>query len=234
MKKAFAERYITAERRWNIEHHTTRIRSCSEAARRNIHLARWLISLTSGTRKLLQAGLHYVFNAAIILMLEELLPPRQQPPPPSSSSSPSPSPGSENVSFAIGVFDEEAKTGSNYAIDCATVLKDLNSLIQRLRLAPQTAAVHVAGPPSTPGLAEDMTIPNSGSSGGSTPTNTGPPDRHRLHVHHHHRQTTRPPQTFSPGPSLHQVAEGDPLYRELVTWVDNNDLQLYSNNNFLI
>ncbi|KAF9880548.1 fungal specific transcription factor domain-containing protein [Colletotrichum karsti] len=220
VKKAFAERYITTERRWNIEHHTSRIRSCSEAARRNIHLARWLIDLTNGTRKLLQAGLHYVFNAAIILMLEELLPPQQQQPPPS------PSPGLEDVNFAIGVFEEEAKTGSNYAIDCATVLKDLNSLIQRLRLAPPQA-IRIPGAPSTPGLAEDMTLSNSSSS--STPTNV-PPRDHRLHIHHQTHQQ----QTFPPGPGLRQVTEGDALYRQLATWVDNNDLQLYSNNNYLI
>ncbi|KAE9579597.1 putative transcriptional regulatory protein [Colletotrichum fructicola] len=226
VKKAFAERYITTGGRWNIEHHAARIRQCSDAAHRNLHLARWLLDLTKRTRKLLQAGLHYVFNAAIILMLEELLPPPQQEPPPS------PSAESDDVNFAIDIFDEETKTGSNYARDCATVLKDLRSLIQRLRLAPQgvvaasggtvavaAAARGVVGGPG--GLApEDVAMSNTSSS--STPTSAGPRDYH-LHLDHHQQPLQQ--QTFP--------NEGDAVYQELMTWVDNNELQVYSNNSYL-
>ncbi|KAH0421881.1 fungal specific transcription factor domain-containing protein [Colletotrichum camelliae] len=221
VKKAFAERYITTGGRWNIEHHAARIRQCSDAAHRNLLLARWLLNLNR-TRKLLQAGLHYVFNAAIILMLEELLPPPQQEPPPS------PSAESETVNFAIEIFEEETKTGSNYARDCATVLKDLRSLIQRLRLAPPgvvaasgaaAAARGVVGGPG--GLApEDVAMSNTSSS--STPTSAGPRDYH-LHLNHHQQPLQQ--QTFP--------NEGDAVYQELMTWVDNNELQVYSNNSYL-
>ncbi|TEA19531.1 putative transcriptional regulatory protein [Colletotrichum sidae] len=188
VKKAFAERYVALERHWNIEHHSPRIRACSDAARRNLYLARWLLKL-SGSRKLLQAGLHHVFNAAIILMLEELLP-QHQPQPQPQAPPLSPSAESDDVAFAIGVFDEESKTGSNYARDCATVLKDLRSLIQRLRHAPPgIVPVRVGGPSSsTPGLStpEDVTLGARSTS--STPTTTGPREYHPHHHHHHQHQ----------------------------------------------
>ncbi|WYZ41135.1 hypothetical protein EsH8_V_000030 [Colletotrichum jinshuiense] len=204
VKKAFAKRYITPGRRWDFEHHAGRIRACSEAAHRNLYFARWLLSL-GGSRKLLQAGLHYVFNAAIILMLEELLVPYL-----------APSDSAADVNFAISVFQEEAKTGSNYAHDCATVLQDLGSLVQNLRLdgqaTPTAGGVIDGGATSPPGLApDDVGI----AINGTTPTNAGPQE-----------------QAFPPGSSGHQlqVDEGGALYQELMTWADNNDSQLFSNN----
>ncbi|GKT52345.1 putative transcriptional regulatory protein [Colletotrichum spaethianum] len=196
VKKAFAERYIPSDRRWDIEHHAGRISACSEAAHRNLYFARWLLSLNGGARKLLQAGLHYVFNAAIVLMLEDLLVPNRH----SSSAH------SDDVNFAIGVFEEEAKTGSNYGHDCATVLQDLKSLVQRLRLDGQ-------GGPSTPGLASDDVAVGSNS---NTPTTT---------VSQQPQQPTFPP----PSSQFYPMDESGPLYQELMTWMDNNDTQLYSN-----
>ncbi|GKT59882.1 fungal specific transcription factor domain-containing protein [Colletotrichum tofieldiae] len=204
VKKAFAERYIPSDRRWDIDHHAGRISACSEAAHRNLYFARWLLSLNGGSRKLLQAGLHYVFNAAIVLMLEDLLVPNLV----SSSAD------SDDVSFAIGVFEEEAKTGSNYGHDCAAVLLDLKSLVQRLRPDGHGASAARAGGPLTPGLpSDDVTIASSSN----TPTTT----------------VSQQPQhpTFSPGPSqLYSMDESGPLYQELMTWVDNSDTQLYNNN----
>ncbi|GJC98935.1 fungal specific transcription factor domain-containing protein [Colletotrichum higginsianum] len=59
VKKVFAERYITSDRHWDLDHHAPRIAACSDAARQNLFLARWLLNLNGGSRKLLQAGLHY-------------------------------------------------------------------------------------------------------------------------------------------------------------------------------
>uniref|UniRef100_L2FR58 Fungal specific transcription factor domain-containing protein n=1 Tax=Colletotrichum fructicola (strain Nara gc5) TaxID=1213859 RepID=L2FR58_COLFN len=142
-------------------------------------------------------------------MLEELLPPPQQEPPPS------PSAESDDVNFAIDIFDEETKTGSNYARDCATVLKDLRSLIQRLRLAPQGVVAASGGPVAL--LLSPLLLVAC-----STPTSAGPRDYH-LHLDHHQQPLQQ--QTFP--------NEGDAVYQELMTWVDNNELQVYSNNSYL-
>lgn len=165
--------------------------------------------LNGGTRKFLQAGLHYIFNAAIILMLEELL------------VLPAAEPDDINVNFAIGVFEEEAKTESNYARDCATVLKDLQSIVQRLRLDSQAVytarAGGVSGGPSTPGLTSDD-ITNVSSSINTPSTSYSQQSQH---------------QTFPPGPShvlYPMTTESGAIYEELVAWVEHNDAQLYSNN----
>ncbi|KAK1540346.1 fungal specific transcription factor domain-containing protein [Colletotrichum paranaense] len=211
VKKTFAERYITSDRRWEFSHHADRISSCSKAAHGNLYLARWLMRLNGGTRKFLQAGLHYIFNAAIILMLEELL-----------VFSPATEPDDINVNFAISVFEEEAKTESNYARDCATVLKDLQSIVQRLRLDSQAVytarAGGVSGGPSTPGLTSDD-VTNVSSSINTPSTSYSQQSQH---------------QTFPPGPShvllYPMTTEDGPIYEELVAWVEHNDAQLYSNN----
>ncbi|OHE90680.1 fungal specific transcription factor domain-containing protein [Colletotrichum orchidophilum] len=207
VKKTFAERYITSDRHWEFSHHARRISSCSMAAHQNMYLARWMMSLNGGSRKFLQAGLHYVFNAAIVLMLEELVfsPPAE----------------SDDVNFAIGIFEEEAKTESNYARDCATVLKDLKSLVQRLRLDGQVGysahAGGVSGGPLTPGLTPDDVT--NASSSISTPTTSTT----------YSQQSQQ--QTFPPGPSqAYPVTESGALYQELIAWVESNDAQLYSNN----
>ncbi|KAF6802255.1 fungal specific transcription factor domain-containing protein [Colletotrichum sojae] len=196
VRKAFAERWVANNRTWGPDPQDDRITACSEAARNNLRLARWLIDINNG-RKLLQASLHNVFNAAIILMLEELLRSSPQQPPPS------PSAESDDVGFAITVFEEEANTGSNYARDCATVMQDLRSLIQRLRQGPQLVpAAHIGGSGEAIISAHE--------------TNTSLDYQQNLHQQ----------QTFPPGPGL-QVNEG--IWQEIATWLEPGDWQLYNN-----
>ncbi|KAJ0159872.1 hypothetical protein CTA2_8970, partial [Colletotrichum tanaceti] len=240
VKKVFAERYITSDRRWDLDHHAPRIAACSDAARQNLFLARWLLALNGGSRKLLQAGLHYVFNAAIVLMLQDLLVPYFASSALSSSSSllspSSSSAESDDVSFAIGVFEAEAKTGSNYGRDCAAVLQDLRSLVQRLR-----PDAHVV--PSTPGLvsADDVTMASgSGSNTPATmttmltalqqPQQQQPQPQPQQQPQQQQQQQQQQP-IFPLVPSqAYSMDESGPLYQELMTWVDNSDMQLYSNN----
>ncbi|EXF86601.1 fungal specific transcription factor domain-containing protein [Colletotrichum fioriniae PJ7] len=210
VKKTFAERYITSDRRWEFSHHADRISSCSKAAHENLYLARWLMGLNGGTRKFLQAGLHYIFNAAIILMLEELL-----------VFSPAAEPDDINVNFAISIFEEEAKTESNYARDCAAVLKDLQSIVKNLRLDSQAVytarAGGISGGPSTPGLTSDD-VTNVSSSINTPSTSYSQQSQH---------------QTFPPGPNqvlYPMTTENGAIYEELMAWVEHNDAQLYSNN----
>lgn len=117
VKRAVAERYMNACS-WILEqqpqfHH---IEACSKAAHRNIHLAQWVMQLYN-TRRLLQAGLHFVFNAAVILLLNRVLRNHLA--------------ASDDISFAIDLFTQQSRTGTNYERDCLQVLKDLKVLIDR-------------------------------------------------------------------------------------------------------
>jgi hypothetical protein len=137
IKKSFAERYVC--RRWTIENHSqlAHIRACSDAARRNLRLARRLLAISN--RRLLQAPLHHIFNAAIILMLQELVCTNLGPH------------DIEDVLFTIEIFEAESRTGSNYALDCHRVLQDLRSLVTRLKVPPAPAgATSPDGQPQPP------------------------------------------------------------------------------------
>lgn len=120
VKKAVAERFI--HRTFDLDSHPQlgHIRTCSEAARRNLKLGRWVRDL-SPSRKLLSQVLHNIFNAAVVLLLHQLLVDDLD--------------GSDamDILFAIECFDAEAQGDSNYPIDCARVLRDMSTLIQRLR-----------------------------------------------------------------------------------------------------
>lgn len=120
VKKAVAERFINHS--WNLENYSqiSHIRQCIDAARRNLRLGRWMRDLTQ-TRKLLSSTLHNIFNAAIILLLYRLLVDTLD------------EGDAMDVLFVIECYDAEARGHNNYAKDCASVLRDLTSLIQQLR-----------------------------------------------------------------------------------------------------
>ncbi|RYP89852.1 hypothetical protein DL770_004063 [Monosporascus sp. CRB-9-2] len=121
VKKAVADRFTN--RNWNLEKHSqlAHIRQCIDAARRNLQLGRWIRDTTL-THKLLTSTLHNIFNAATILLLSQLL-----------SDSFDEYQATADVNFAIECFQVEARGENNYAIDCAGVLKDLQTLVIRLR-----------------------------------------------------------------------------------------------------
>jgi len=137
VKRAVAERYMKACS-WSLEQEPQykHIEACAEAAYHNMHLAQWVMRLYS-TRRLLQAGLHFVFNAAVILILNRVL--RDY------------SSAAEEIDFAISVFTEESRTGTNYQRDCLQVLKDLKVLIDRflnLQRSPSVPQVYSNDQPS--------------------------------------------------------------------------------------
>lgn len=124
VKQAVAERYMNGS--WSVQQHahSKYVQACPEAAQRNLLLAKRLRS----TRKLLQAGLHFVFNAAVILILDQIL----------HSSSTAPTATALNtpvytleIDFAMRTFEEESRTGTNYPRDCYKVLQDLKALVDR-------------------------------------------------------------------------------------------------------
>ena len=128
VKQALAARFMNGY--WSAEQHLhgAYLRVCSDAAYRNLILAQRL----RPARKFLQAGLHFVFNAAVVLLLNRILYGAK-----GTSvglghktlAVPGDNFHAHEVQFAIHVFEQEAKTGTNYARDCFRVLQDLRALI---------------------------------------------------------------------------------------------------------
>lgn len=98
--------------------------ACSKAAYRNLHLAQWVMQLYH-TKPLLQARLHFVFNAAVILLLQRIMHNDLT--------------SSKEIDFAIDVFVRQSHAGSNYERDCLQVLKDLKVLVERYVAASSSA-----------------------------------------------------------------------------------------------
>lgn len=117
VKRAVAERFIHPCS-WDLEQQPqfNHVDACSKAARRNIRLAQWAMQLYN-KRRLLQAGVHFVPNAAVIFLLKCVL--REDPG------------ASDDIAFAIDIFARQSRTGTNYKRDCWQVLKDLKALIDQ-------------------------------------------------------------------------------------------------------
>ncbi|CAO2649768.1 Nn.00g010600.m01.CDS01 [Neocucurbitaria sp. VM-36] len=130
VKQAVGNRFIGGH--WSIEQHTHRshLQACSAAAHENLVLAQ----RTQSSRKLLQAGLHFVFNAAVILLLDRLVHGITGHEAGCSNGHMTPTPPGEDlhyleIQFAISIFEQESKTGTNYPRDCCKVLRDLRALV---------------------------------------------------------------------------------------------------------
>ncbi|KAH7066231.1 hypothetical protein BKA63DRAFT_426504 [Paraphoma chrysanthemicola] len=98
------------------------IHACSAAAYRNLL---WAQQISLSGRRLLQAGLHFVFNAAVVLLLDRILEAISRTLLGDVSSD---DPHTSSINFAIRIFEEEARTGTNYPRDCFKVLQDLKAL----------------------------------------------------------------------------------------------------------
>lgn len=126
VKRAVAEQVFRELSSSDKASHEAHTRSCTEAAQRNLELAQLLQS-----RNWLQSGLHFLFNAAVVLLLsriswacEHMI----------DSDRAIEGPHAAEISFAIHVFEQEAKTGTNYPRDCCMVLQDLKVLTDRFVL----------------------------------------------------------------------------------------------------
>ncbi|KAF5614710.1 translation initiation factor eIF-2B subunit family [Fusarium tjaetaba] len=154
-------------------------------------LARQIL-LVNHPRKLLQAGLHFIFNAAIVLMLQQLVEDLC----PSSRSEKA---RSLDLDFVIGRFEDESRVGSNYGRDCATVLRDLRVLVQRLPIPVDM---------STATRSVNMT----------QTTTTYDPIANRSHVDMGQQWSDKLTSEALQQPIL--VDQGHILYNELVSWID--------------
>ncbi|KAF4986080.1 hypothetical protein FGRMN_10995 [Fusarium graminum] len=124
VKKSFAEKLVSRQCSSSSHPQLPQLKRCIASAEHNIRLARQIL-LVNHPRKLLQAGLHFIFNSAIVLMLQQLV---EDLCPPSRSDEAR----SLDLDFVIARFEDESRVGSNYGRDCATVLRDLRVLVRRL------------------------------------------------------------------------------------------------------
>ncbi|KAH3904310.1 hypothetical protein HBI56_008950 [Parastagonospora nodorum] len=202
VKQAVAQRSIHGEYLPEEFDQTPHIPICCAAAHRNLQLAQRLIK--SG-RRLLQAGLHFVFNSAVILLLQRFMRSTAQPEfgTPSVRSPSVASVQNEefepNIQFAIQSFEEEARTGTHYPRDCCKILQDLDVLTERYSRC-QEQLVHQRN-------ATDTSQPSSLANRRST-------------------------FAADVQPSQNLLTEGNAMYAEVVTWIQCSGLQLQ--NSFFI
>ncbi|CVL13157.1 uncharacterized protein FPRN_02782 [Fusarium proliferatum] len=202
VKKSFAEKLVSRQCSLSSHPQLPLLKRCIASAEHNIQLARQIL-LVNHPRKLLQAGLHFIFNAAIVLMLQQLVEDLC----PSSRSEKA---RSLDLDFVIGRFEDESRVGSNYGRDCATVLRDLRVLVQRLPIPVDM---------STATRSVNMT----------QTTTTYDPIANRTHVDMGQQWSDKLASEALQQPIL--VDQGHILYNELVSWID---VDWQSNNGYLI
>ncbi|KAL9569641.1 hypothetical protein ACKAV7_006271 [Fusarium commune] len=191
VKKSFAEKLVSRQCSLSSHPQLPLLKRCIASAEHNIQLARQIL-LVNHPRKLLQAGLHFIFNAAIVLMLQQLVEDLC----PSSRSKKA---RSLDLDFVIGRFEDESRVGSNYGRDCATVLRDLRVLVQRLPIPVDM---------STATRSVNMT----------QTTTTYDPIANRTHVDMGQQWSDKLTSEALQQPIL--VDQGHILYNELVSWID--------------
>lgn len=133
VKQAVAQRVVHGRDPQQADLPRSHLHACLAAAHRNLLLAEHLVQCG---RKMLQAGLHFIFNAAVVLLLNRLMrsTPRIEL---GGSDVRSIAMTSEeehvesSIRFAIGVFQAESRTGTHYPRDCHQVLQGLNTLTGR-------------------------------------------------------------------------------------------------------
>jgi hypothetical protein len=200
VKKAVADWFVSAQ--WDIEDHPhiSLIRDCSDVARRNLRLGRWLTGI-SPAGKLLLPDLHHIFNAAIILMLHHIVFINLR------------TKDVVDIAFAIECFENEANTGSDYGKDCAKVLQDLWALVQRLR----NLMIDGGGDGKISPLPGEHILASLSTAGGCSLFAAGATDAATTGIPHH-------PHIHAPGRSHYQAE-----YQELATWIHSDGMQFYNN-----
>jgi hypothetical protein len=121
IKKVVAQRIVNELNSPRRPAHERYILACTDAAQRNVQLARLL---QSTNRSWLQSSLHFLFNAAVVLLLDRISSAYEG----SIDTDRNHGPHDAEVVFAIRVFEQEAETGTNYQADCCKVLQGLKAL----------------------------------------------------------------------------------------------------------
>ncbi|EHA47236.1 hypothetical protein MGG_04213 [Pyricularia oryzae 70-15] len=231
-------------------------RDCSDAARRNLRLGRWLAKISPAS-KLLLPDMHCIFNAAILLLLHQIVFVDLR------------TDDVSDISFALEAFAREADVGDAYAGDCLRVMQDLAGLVRRLRSLMFDGVPHVPSPHFAPAILSSsapsplpsaglglpismIPLPSPGLEGHggadymtSSPGHQQQQQQQHHSLHHHHQQPhhlsvpvttmagTQAPLALSYdgvntglGMLPLGVGSGEALYAELMTWLDNDEMSL--------
>jgi hypothetical protein len=196
VKRAVAHRIVHGTDPTNDNSPGRHIQACSAAAHRNLLLAQHVLQLS---RRLLQAGLHFVFNAAVILLLKRIMDSPKTPRPNDldaqcGSTTAVEEQSESSIQFAIRIFEEEAKTGTHYSRDCCKILSDLRALTDRYLVS------------------RDQAIPSQ--------------RRRSDHAHLGLQHGAGSKHSADPRTSQQPIGENDALHEEMMAWMQNNGLQL--------
>ncbi|KAH8723828.1 hypothetical protein GQ44DRAFT_740804 [Phaeosphaeriaceae sp. PMI808] len=197
VKQAVAQRVVHGQFP-NEQHSQARhIQACYAASHCNLLLAQRIIQ---SRRKLLQAGLHFVFNAAVIQLLHRIRNIKRK-----VEASDSRGHGrsmlsvddqhESNIHFAIQTFEDEARTGTNYPRDCCRVLQDLKALTDRYLASQSQTKAHIRSTTD------------------------------RIHTGQQKDTTSGRNGSLGPQNSQHLLVESDSAYEEMMTWMQGNGLQ---------
>lgn len=191
VKRAVAERLMAQPPSADSSPHLGHLRRCTDAAARNMRLARRVVAL-NGHRKLLHAGLHFIFNAAVCLILRGLVVARRD-------AAAELHAATGDVDFAVDMMREASAKGNADGGRSEQTLRDLRVLVARL-----TAAAPAGSGPA-PAASDPMAL---GAGPALAPSSMAPP----LLSHEHHLDLL-PPMA---------IGEDPVLYDELMTWMGDD------------
>jgi hypothetical protein len=119
VKTVTADMLVNARTTGHHISHRSELDLCASAARRNIRLWHRLLNLQHPAR-LSVSSVHYLFNAALALQLYRLLAGNEA------------EDDFDSINVVISVLDVDEGSNKAYAKDCAQVLADFSSLMNRL------------------------------------------------------------------------------------------------------
>jgi hypothetical protein len=207
VKKETADVLINGRAKNHEISYQTELDLCAEVAKRNVHLWNSLLNLPRPAR-LSHTSIHYLFNAALTLQLYQILVEGQA------------QVDYEEVGFVISVLDADESTNREYARDCSNVLRDLGSLMGRLRSVDVSKAATdgqvsrgkaVTLHPFTPGMSSPSEDTGTTSAAGSLKQYD---DSHEI------TDDLRSAHVASS-----KVESRENAYHELLSWLHTDELQ---------
>ena len=209
VKKVTADMLLNARTTDHQISHSSELDLCAAAARRNIHI--WpRFFVVHRPARLSVSSVHYLFNAALALQLYQLLAGAEA------------QDDLDAISFVISVLDVDEGSNKAYAKDCAQVLADFRSLMNRLSnldLSTMARGGNLRG--LLQGLPSHSAVVLSPSNGSSS---TGYAASYR-----HSQTSPGSGQDALDATRLNGSASSPPYgrwaYNELLSWLEGDNLQ---------
>ncbi|KAK7932673.1 hypothetical protein PG985_003385 [Apiospora marii] len=210
--KSLAARIEHRKWNWHNSPQYSHAWHCLDAARENLRLAKWILGMKSSsrTRGLLAPLLYNVFDAAVIVLLHELL------------ADPSDTNPDDNITFAIDWFDKQAKSScSSLPNDCARVLRDMKTLVQRMLHHGLGAGVVPSGVAASAHTINPVSKRNMSISQAPSPA---------IYDVGFILNPEIPPETPAPAPAHPSVnTSSHALFTELSSWISHDEHHAYDN-----